>query len=195
LAVAASILPAGAIAQASDDVGPWSSFVRGTISGTSYESEPDGYKLFSGIALEAGVRREVGELLAIEVGVRSESREVTGPPDAGVALGGVEMIAVAPMLQWRPRGRSAAPFQPYLGGGGVLTLTWEKSGALDSAGLSPQLDPAVQGGLDFAVTPRVALNLDARWHTLRVRIDDYATPAPVMKLDPLVLGLGVRVAF
>jgi outer membrane protein W len=195
LALAAPNLPTPAQAQARPADGPWSLHLRGTISGTSYESEPDGYKAYSGIALETGVRRSVGSVLAIEAGMRSESREVTGPPDATTALGSAEMLAIAALVQWRPRGRSAAPFQPYLGAGGALTVTWEKSGALDSAELSPRLDPAVQGGLDFALTSRVALNLDARWQTLRVTIDDYVATPPEVKIDPLVLGLGVRVAF
>jgi len=195
IAIAAIILPTSSHAQTRADAGPWSLLARATISGSSFESEPDGYKLYSGIAIEAGVSREITRVLAIEVALRTESREATGPPNADDAIGGAEMVVLTPTLQWRPRGGSGAPFQPYLGVGGALTATWEKSGAIDSANLSPQLDPAVQLGLDFALTPRAALNLDARWQTLGVTLDDYVTPAPVVNINPLVLGLGVRVAF
>ncbi|MEQ1856995.1 MAG: OmpW family outer membrane protein [Longimicrobiales bacterium] len=191
--VTLAALPLGAAAQ--DASGPWSLVVRGTLSGTSYESAPAGYKLYSGIAIEVGVRRELADLFALELALRTESREVTGPAGPNDALGGLEVVALTPTFQWRPRGGSGAAFQPYLGVGGAFSAVWEKSGALDSADLSPQLDPALQLGLDFEVSPRVALNLDARWHTLGWTIDDYLTPSPTVEVDPLVLGLGARVVF
>jgi len=188
----AAALPIGSAAQ--ESVGPWSLVVRGTLSGSSYESSPDGFKVYSGVAIEGGARREVGGIFALELALRMESREFNGPPDGTDALGGFEVAALTPALLWRPRGRSDAAFQPYVGVGAAISVVWEKDGALDSVDMSPELDPLVQIGLDFDVARRLAVNLDARWHTLGWTIDDYVSPSPTVKVDPLVLGLGARVA-
>jgi outer membrane protein len=55
--------------------------------------------------------------------------------------------------------------------------------------------PALQLGTDYALSDRTVLNLDVRWHTMTVEIEDFASPVPSVQIDPLILGLGVGVRF
>lgn len=183
--------------QAVHAASPWSLRVRAVLSGNSYESEPAGYKLYSGLGLEAAVARRLGDALSVEVSLRTESREMEGPRVAGAdhRLGSLEMLPVTAALLWLPRGRSGAALQPYLGAGVNLTATWEKSGALDSANIAPTVGPAIQLGADWSLTDRTTLDLDVRWHTMTVDIEDFGATVPSVKVDPLVLGLGLGVRF
>lgn len=183
-----------AAAQASADDGPgrWGLRVRAVLSGSSDHSEPTGYTLYSGIALEAGVVRWLGDAAALELAVRTESREVEGPEGN---LGSLEMLPLSLAVAWRPRGPGGGDLQPYLGAGLNLTATWEKSGALDSTNPPPRLAPLVQVGADWALASGTALNVDARWHTMDVDVEDLGATAPSVRLDPLALGLGLTVRF
>lgn len=186
--------PAPTLAQDTADVThPWLFRARAVISGTSGESDPAGYKIYSGIGLEAAVVRELGDVAALELSFRTESREVTGSVGTGLAapLGSLEMLPINVLLHWRPRGRHDTGFQPYIGAGLNVTVTWEKSGALDSSEVPSTLGPAVALGADFPISTNVAFNLHLAWNTLTVDIEDYTDPTPSMKIDPLALGLGL----
>ena len=148
-------------------------------------------------AIEAAAERRLSDVTFLELSGRTESREVLGPERAGEdnRLGSLEMLPVTLLARWRPRGHGSAPFQPYLGAGAALTATWEKSGALDSADVPPSLAPAVGLGADIRLSPRLVLNLDAKWNPLTARITHFRTPDPEVKIDPLTLGVGVGVRF
>ncbi len=174
---------------------PWTLRLRATLSGTSYDSEPTGYEIYSGIALEAAVARRLGAVSAVELSVRTESREVLGPESPGEdnRLGSLEMLPVTLLARWILRGRSAAALQPYIAAGAALTVIWEKSGALDSTDVPATLTPAVGFGTDYALSPRAVLSLDVKWNPMTAKITHFRTPDPRIKIDPLTLGLGLGV--
>jgi outer membrane protein W len=171
--------------------------VRAVVSGLSDHSEPAGYVIYSGVALEASVVRWFGDAAALLFSLRTESWEVEGPESAGAdqRLGSLEMLPMNLSLSWRPRGRSGGDFQPYLGAGVNVTPTWEKSGALDSTQPPTTVGPMLQLGTDVTLAPRAALNMDVRWNTMRVDVVDFSTPTPLVRLDPLSLGMGLTVRF
>lgn len=189
-------LPTALAAQQARSTDPWTLRLRAAISGTSYDSEPTGYKIYSGIGLEGAVQRRLGAVTALELSFRTESREVTGPEGAGDnRLGSLEMFPVTLLARWVPRGRGDGAFQPYLGAGAALTTTWEKSGALDSSDTRAAVSPALGLGTDFALSPRTVLNLDVKWNTFTARITKFRTPEPAVKIDPLTFGVGFGVRF
>jgi outer membrane protein W len=100
------------------------------------------------------------------------------------------MLPIGLVVQWRPRS-SDHDFQPYLGLGATSTITWEKSGALDSIDVPLHVGPTVQLGFDHRLSPAAALNLDVRWGTLRVDLTQLDPDAAEVKADPLVFGVGV----
>ncbi len=66
IVVALFMIPASAAAQArSGDTGPWSLRVRVALSGSSYESEPAGYTIYSGVGIEAGLLRRLSAVTAV----------------------------------------------------------------------------------------------------------------------------------
>jgi hypothetical protein len=163
--------------------------VRATLSGSSDTSVPGAYGIYSAVALDGALVRDLGSF-ALELSLRTESREVEGP-GPGPNLGSLEMLPLGLTVQWRPRSNGGGAFQPYLGAGVSTTLTWEKSGALDSIDVPAHVGPAAQLGFDHRVSPAAALNLDVRWGTLRVDLTELDPDAAEVKVDPLVLGVGV----
>lgn len=175
----------------------WGLRVRAVLSGDSWESQPAGIRIYSGIALEAAVVRRLSDAAVLELSFRTESREVEGPRDAGVEhrWGSLEMIPVTLSAQWRPRGHGDAAWQPYLGAGINLTATWEKSGLLDATNEPLSVGPAVVLGMDWRIRGGTTFLLDARWNTLSVDLEDFGPTVPLVKIDPLSIGAGVGVRF
>jgi len=163
--------------------------VRATLSGSSDASEPGTYGIYSGVALDVAFLRDLRPF-ALELSVRTESREVEGP-GPGPNLGSLEMLPVGLALQWRPRSNGDDAFQPYVGLGVTSTITWEKSGALDSIDIPLHVGPTVQLGLDHRLFAGTSLNVDVRWGTLRVDLTELDPDAAEVKVDPLVLGVGL----
>jgi hypothetical protein len=163
--------------------------VRATLSGSSDTSEPGAYGIYSGMGLDVGLVRGLGSF-ALELSLRTESREVEGP-GPGPNLGSLEMLPIGLTVQWRPRSDGDGAFQPYIGAGATSTITWEKSGALDSIDVPLHLGPTAQLGFDYRLSPSAALNLDVRWGTLRVDLTELDPDARDVKVDPLALGLGL----
>jgi len=160
---------------------------RGAISGTSDASDPAGYRLLSGIAVEAAAAWSFHPCFACELSVRTESREAD--PD-GTPLGSLELLPINLVVQFRP---TTGALRPYLGAGLNFTVAWEKTGAFDDACVTPRLGPAVQLGLDIELTDRLLLNLDARYHVYRPDIVRNGATVASFKVDPLTLGAGVAI--
>lgn len=187
--IALLAVPARSPAQETDS--PWQLRTRVVLTGSSKESEPPGYQVYSAIALEAAVRRTVGHRAALELSLRTESREVDrdlGGPEPE-PQGSVELLPVTLTLLYAPR--PAGSLRPYVGAGVSATIAWEKSGALNSADLTPQLGPALQLGLDWAVSPRALINLDARWNPLRPDLQLSGQHLASLRWDTMALGVGV----
>jgi len=177
--------------------GPWTFTTHLVLTGSSdeAESDPEGYKVYSAIALDVAVQRRLGSRLAFEVSLRTESREVTvrGPDGEEAPLGSVEALPLSLLIQYRPR--AGGSFRPYIGGGLNLTVVWEKAGALDSTDLSPSVSPAVQLGTDVRLSPRVFLNVDMKWNPWRTDLELEGKTLARLRIDPLALGVGVGFRF
>jgi outer membrane protein len=193
LLVALCAGPIAAASAAEPDVAPpgsWMLRTRAVMSGSSTHSDPAGYN--SGLGVEAAVARHVSRRLAVELTMRTESRELDVDRGTGtdVRLGSLELLPLSLMLDWVPLDGT---FRPYVGAGINVTLCWEKSGALDDTGVSPGIGPAVQVGLDIALTSALSVNLDLRWNLLRTDLSERGARVATLEIDPLTLGVGLGV--
>ena len=85
--------------------------------------------------------------------------------------------------------------RPYAGAGVNFTAAWEKSGVLDSTDMAGSVGPALQAGMDVDLASYVLLNIDLAWNTLTAKLTNGGAPLADLKIDPLVLGLGVGFGF
>lgn len=189
------LLTGAANAAGQEGAPPWTFTTRIVATGSSDESDPPGYKVFSAITLEAGLRRTFSRLLAAELTVRTESREVDSLFPAGEdrRLGSLELLPLNLLLQVRLPTHSSV--HPYAGAGVNLTVAWEKSGALDSTDMAGSVGPAVQLGADFDLSSRALLNLELTWNRLRADLENGGVRLTRLKMDPLALGFGVGFRF
>lgn len=188
------VLATAAFAPAQDS--PWGFATHIVMTGASDEakSDPEGYAVYSAFTLDAAVRRRLSSRFALETNVRTESREVTVLQGGSeTPIGSIEALPVSLVLQYRPE--IGDRVRPYVGAGPILTLVWEKAGALDSTDLSPYFAPVVQLGADVRLSPRVFLNLDLKWNPWRTDIDEAGEPIAHLQIDPLALGIGVGFRF
>jgi len=188
--------PLGLAAQTTTpQVRPWVFSTRVIATGSSDESEPAGYKVYSAFSIEAGLRRRLTRALGVELAVRTESREVDSlfPPGEDRRLGSLELLPIDLLLQLHlPTGGSV---HPYAGAGVNLTVAWEKSGVLDSLDMPGSVGPALQVGTDVDLSSYALLNVDLRWNTLRAELDNAGTRFTRLKIDPVSLGIGVGFRF
>lgn len=177
---------------------PWIFRVRAVASTASYESDPEGYKMYSGISMGAGIALRINAIAAVEIALRTEGRDLEGPvPVEGEyeRLGSLDLIPLTVILQWKPRGQTHTVLQPYLGAGLSITATWEKSGAMEGVDVPPSFDPVVQAGADYELSTHMVLNLDIKWNTLTLDLENFRVPDPSVKIDPLTVGLGLGFRF
>ncbi len=196
LALLASGLAApGAWAGDGGPPGPWTFEARAFLTGKSDQSDPSGYVVYSALGLEAGLARRLSPRLSAALTLRTESREVdlerSGEP--AERLGSIEFLPVSLLIRYHLR--PGGSLHPYLGAGANLTVAWEKSGALDSAGVSPGVGPALELGADLDVGPAVLWNLDLRWNAHRTGIDFGSGRTVDLTLDTVVLGTGIGFRF
>ena len=91
---------------------------------------------------------------------------------------------------------SASPFTPYVGAG-VNWTTISKVRLLNGAG-SLEHDSwglAVQAGVDYALDQHWSLNLDVKKVQIRSDVMIGGAKASAVKIDPLLLGVGVGYRF
>ncbi len=168
----------------------WSLRTQIRVTGTSESSEPAGYKVYSAVGLGVTLRRDLGRRLAVELASAAESRELERRDvRPAVNLGSVESLPLTAVIlvSLRP----GAAVNPYIGGGGNLTLFWEKSGSLDSDGLSPSLGPALAAGVDVRLRASVVLNLAAGWYGSTTHLDAAGTRLATLRIHPASLAAGV----
>lgn len=162
---------------------------RLTGTGLSHSSEPKGYKAYSSIHLEIGVRRPLTSSLAMELDLAHESREVDWMgPEKEESLGSIELLPVHLMLQYRP---SLRTWRPYIGAGVNYTLFWEKSGELNSKKLSPSAGPILQLGVDRPLTSHILLNLDIKFMRMKTDFEGRQKEQIELSIHPTALGIGL----
>ncbi len=187
-----SLLLAGAAEISAQNVepAPCSRFLtRLTATGSSDASEPQGYKAYSSIHLEIGVRRPLTSNLAIELDLAHESREVDWMgPEKEESLGSIELLPVHMLLQYRPLMRK---WHPYIGAGVNYTLFWEKSGELNSKKLSPSAGPILQLGVDRPLTSHIVLNLDIKFIRMKTDFEGPQKEQIKLSIHPTAMGIGL----
>ena len=78
--LALALMPAVAAARQGDGSdSDWRFLTRATLSDDSHKSSPKSYEIHGGLSIEGALERNLGRLFAIEVSLRTESREVDGP--------------------------------------------------------------------------------------------------------------------
>jgi len=88
-------------------------------------------------------------------------------------------------------------FRPYVGLGFNLTLiskvdlTVPTSPPLSLDLSKTSVGPAVQGGFDYEVADHWFVNADIKWAMLRADVKLDGTKLAQVRLDPLMLGIGV----
>lgn len=176
-------------------VRPWTLCTRAMIGGDSEHSDPEGFHVYSSIALEASLRRALGRSTSIELSLASESREVDFVDAAGVesSLGSLEALPLNLQLQVHPR--LWASVHPYAGAGINATIFWEKSGALNSSDIAPSFGPAVHAGVDIDLSDSLRLNVDVRASRLRAQIEGDTERPATLRIDPLAMGVGLALQF
>lgn len=192
LFLAVTGVPTAISAQATS---PWTFRSRLVMSGSTDHSEPAGFTMYSGIALEAALARRLSDRFAVELAVRTESREVDRIVSESITerLGSLELLPVNLLVQWQ-LARSGS-VRPYVGAGVNLTVAWEKSGVLDSLDVSSRVGGALQLGALVPLSGRVAFNADVRWNTLATDIRGPGGRFALLTVDPIALGLGLELAF
>jgi outer membrane protein len=190
---ATSLAPTNTAAQSASDR-PWLFTTRILMTGSSDDSDPPGYQVYSAFTLEASLRRMLGRSFAAEVTIRTESREVDSlfPPGENRRLGSLELLPVNLFLQYRLGTRGV---RPYAGVGLSATFAWEKSGVLDSTDMKGSLGPALQLGADFRLSSAVVLNTDLKWNRTQVNLTNGETRLADIRLDPVSFAVGVGFRF
>lgn len=174
----------------------WALSTRLLLSGSSDHSEPQGYIVYSGISIEASVRRKLIRSFSLELSVRTESREIDreieGISDP-VPLGSVELIPLNLTLQYRLP--LTGSFVPFAGVGMNMTFCWEKSGALNSTDLSPGLGLLMQIGTELKLNENLLVQLLAEWNSYSTEINSDDVAIARLDINPVGLGLGISYCF
>jgi outer membrane protein W len=194
LALVTAWVTAPASAQTTTANQRWTFTTRVLMTGSSDESDPPGYQVYSTFALEAGLRRVLGTSFSAELNIHTESREVDSlvPEGEDRRLGSLELLPLNLFLQYR---RSGGSLHPYAGLGVNATFAWERSGVLDSVDMQPSFGPAIQIGTDLDLSPQVLLNADLKWNRFRADLENGGVPFTSIRMDPLALGVGVGFRF
>jgi outer membrane protein W len=190
------IRPVNLFAQDTDNTDhDWIYINRIIVSGSSDESEPKNYQVYSAFTLEAAIRKQISFAFSMELNLKTESREVDFTDDAGLVtnLGSVELLPVNIILHYRLLLNGG--FHPYIGAGGNFTVCWEKSGILDNKDLTPSFGPALQLGADFDLAPYMLFNIDIKWNSMRTNIKENGRKIVRLKLDPINFGVGIGFRF
>jgi outer membrane protein len=197
LGICLTILPATDLfAQNSDNNShKWTYINRIIITGSSDQSDPKNYQVYSAFTLEAAIRKQINAAISAELNIKTESREVDFTDDTGAVtnLGSVELLPVNIILRYHLPLKSA--FHPYIGAGGNFTVCWEKSGFLDNKDLTPSFGGAIQLGADIDLTSFILFNIDIKWNSMRTDIEENGRKIFSLKLDPINFGAGIGFQF
>ncbi len=196
LGLAALLFPAASLAQTGDHGGwPWAFRTGVLLTGSSDHSEPEGFKVYSAITLEAGLSRRLNRSLSLELSLAPESHEVDEAAVGGgrTNLGSLELLPLTLVVLYRPV--LGGSIRPYAGAGVNFTVCWEKSGPLDSADVSSSFGPAIAVGADFDLAPRLMFNLNLKWFTMTTDLEAAGSRIAKLKISPASLGAGLKFGF
>ena len=211
VALAAAGLAQPAAAEAGDVL------VRGRVVVVAPQEESGGVqpafpseevKVSTSWAPEVDVTYMVSDNIGLELIAATTKHRVGGKTGTTGSIGRLASTWVLPptltaQYHFNPKGK----VRPYLGAGVNYSLFYSEkaSDALEDAvgetkvRLSSSIGPAVQAGVDFALSERVFLNLDVKWIDIdtKARLSTAAAGVQRVKvhLDPLVFGVGIGTRF
>lgn len=117
--------------------------------------------------------------------------------DAGVDVGDVWLLPPTLTVQYHPF--PAERFSPYVGAGINFTTFWgAKSGSnalVSGFKVDPAVGPAVQVGLDVALTGRWYMNLDVKKIWLNARATTDSLKVENVHINPWLVGVGFGYRF
>lgn len=101
-----------------------------------------------------------------------------------------------PVLSAQYHFTGLGPVKPYLGAG----LNYTRFSQVSLAGGAVTVDkssfgPSLQAGVDYALTARWSLNLDVKKVWIRTDVAAGGTTLGTIKIDPLLIGVGVGYKF
>jgi outer membrane protein W len=195
IALALAAVPTGhADGQTAPDAA-WSFQTSAILTGTSLRSEPDGYKVYTALALEVGVTRELRRSLRLRLTGALESREVEllRPDVPKVNLGSLEMLPLNAVVEWHPRQHGR--WRPYVGAGVNASVFWEKSGALDSMRVAPSVGPTVALGFEVPLRPATFFVVGYKWNRLTTTLDVDGVRQARLEVHPSTFSAGVAFRF
>lgn len=170
----------------------WQIRARGLLIAPNASSTPTGLDVKANAVAEVDITRFIGKKFALELVLGTSSQEVTAKTGNTVSsLGMVSHLPPTLTFQFRPVPTGA--FQPYLGAGGNLTYFYAKSGDLENLDLSTSIGYAFQGGADFALGGGAYFNLDVKYVNIQTDVKSGATKAYELKINPLLIGVGVGI--
>lgn len=164
-------------------------FTRIAMTGTSDQSDPEGYKAYSSIHFEPALRWHLSRRWAAELRVAHESREIDFEgPEGETSLGSAELLPIDLTVQVHVRKRGVCP---YLGVGYNYTVFWERSGELNPKKFRPSSGPLAQIGCDIPLSERALFNIDIRQMTMKTEFDRSVQKDIELRIDPMVLSVGL----
>jgi outer membrane protein len=169
----------------------WTFISRLAATSVSDESNPAGYKVYSSITVNAGVRWEFIHPFALEIILNTESREVDNidPQGHENSLGSIDLIPITLLLQYHPD--LAEWIHPYIGVGFNVTRFFEKSGILNPQRLSNSTGMAYQVGVDFDISSYAVCNVDVKSVAMTTNIEADGNNNIRLKINPFTFGIGL----
>jgi len=198
--VAATVLSCTAISASAEDTDPWVLRVgihnvdpksnNGTLAGGTLKADV-GSDTKPTIALEYMLAREWGvEVLAAV------------PFEHDIDLNGARAGStkhLPPTISVQYHFNSGGRMSPFVGLGLNYTLFFSEHTTGPLAGtrlsLSDSLGPAVHAGIDFQLSPRWLLTVDARWIKIGTDVKVNGTKVGSVDIDPLVYGVAIGYQF
>ncbi len=193
VAVTASLLVFGLAASASSQQAPgWQIRTRGLLIAPIASSTPKALDVKANAVAEIDITKYVGKQFAFELVLGTSSQEVTSTTGSTTtSLGMVSHLPPTLTFQFRPV--TSGQFPPYLGVGGNLTIFYIKTGALKALDLTTSVGPAFQAGFDVPLGGSTFFNLDVKYVGIATDVKSGNTKAFDLKINPLLIGLGVGV--
>ncbi|MFC5427845.1 OmpW family protein [Paraburkholderia denitrificans] len=113
-------------------------------------------------------------------------------------LGGVGVLPPTLLLQYHFN--HAGKVRPYVGAGLNYTLFYNNGLHAGAGGPQVNIDnhsfgPALQAGIDIDVTKRVFVNADIKKIWMRTEGSVNGAPLGMLRIDPLIVGVGVGMRF